>query len=138
MTTLFERDRQAIGAIQKLRFFPLALTGGRGSRVIDEQGRSLLDLSAAWGAASLGYGHPRYVAAVADAARNPAGASILSAIPRPAVELAEAILARLPDHKGCKVAFGHSGSDVLEAAMRSVLAATGRPRILSFAPAFPP
>lgn len=136
MTTLFERDRQAIGAIQKLRFFPLALTGGQGSRVIDEQGRSLLDLSAAWGAASLGYGHPRYVAAVADAARNPAGASILSAIPRPAVELAEAILARLPDHKGCKVVFGHSGSDVLEAAMRSVLAATGRSRILSFAGAY--
>ncbi len=136
MTTLFERDRQSIGAIQKLRFFPLALVGGQGSRVIDETGRSLLDLSAAWGAASLGYGHPRHVAAVAEAARSPAGASILSAIPKSGVELAEAILARLPDHKAHKVVFGHSGSDVLEAAMRSVLAATGRPRILSFAGAY--
>jgi len=136
VTRLFERDRQSIGAIQKLRFFPLALTGGRGSRVTDEQGRSLLDLSAAWGAASLGYGHPRYVAAVAEAALNPAGASILSTIPKSAVELAEAILTRLPDHKDCKLVFGHSGSDVLEAAMRCVLAATGRPRILSFAGAY--
>ena len=136
MTTLFERDRLSIGAILKLRFSPLALVGGQGSRVIDESGRSLLDLSAAWGAASLGYGHPHFVAAVSEAVRNPAGASVLSAIPKPAVELAEALLRRLPDHKTHKVVFGHSGSDVLETALRSIVAATGRSRIMSFAGAY--
>lgn len=86
--SLIGRDARAIGAIQKLRFFPSAIIGGEGVRVTDETGRRLLDLSAAWGAASLGYGHPTLVSAIAQAVKNPAGASILSAIPKPAVELA--------------------------------------------------
>ena len=50
---LLKRDAAAIGSLQKLRFFPSALIGGKGVRVTDQSGRSLLDLSAAWGAASL-------------------------------------------------------------------------------------
>ena len=134
--SLIERDRRAIGAIQKLRFFPSAITGGDGVRLIDEAGRRLLDLSAAWGSASLGYGHPRLTEAIERAARNPAGASVLSAIPEPAVRLAEALLERLPHHYGHKVVFGHSGSDVLETALRSILAVTGRKHILAFAGAY--
>lgn len=136
MTSLFERDARAIGAIQKLRFFPGAFTGGEGVHLIDDGGRRLLDLSAAWGAASLGYGHPNIVAAVSGAVRNPAGASVLSAIPEAAVDLAEALLARLPEHKQHKVVFGHSGSDVLETAMRSISAARGRNRFIAFAGAY--
>ena len=64
MGPLYQADLESNARLQKLRFFPLALTGGAGRRVIDESGRSLLDLSAAWGAASLGYGHPRFVEAV--------------------------------------------------------------------------
>jgi 4-aminobutyrate aminotransferase-like enzyme len=95
---LYRRDAAAIGSLQKLRFFPSALIGGKGVRVTDQSGRSLLDLSAAWGAASLGYGHP-------------AGASVLSSANLPSVELAEALLATLPDNANAKVWLGHSGSD---------------------------
>jgi 4-aminobutyrate aminotransferase len=136
MNPLPDRDRTCIGAVQKLRFFPLAITGGAGVRVVDEIGRKLIDLSAAWGAASLGYGHPRLAEAVSRAVRGPAGASVLSAIPKAAVELAEALLERLPQHKDHKVVFGHSGSDVNETALRCVAAATGRPRFLAFAGAY--
>jgi 4-aminobutyrate aminotransferase len=136
MNSLVDRDRQSIGAVQKLRFLPLAVTGGNGVHLRDEAGRQLLDLSAAWGAASLGYGHPRFVEAIAEAAGNPAGASNLSAIAGPAIELAEALLATLPNHQGHKVVFGHSGSDALETTLRCVSAATGRSRFLSFAGAY--
>lgn len=138
MTTndLYQRDGAAIGSLQKLRFFPSALTGGAGTRVTDQSGRSLLDLSAAWGAAGLGYGHPALVEAVTKALRNPAGASVLSSANLPAVELAEALLATLPDLSGCKVWFGHSGSDANEAMFRAVTAATGRSRIIAFAGAY--
>lgn len=71
--SIYTRDGQLIAGLQKLRFFPLALEGGEGAYVIDEQGRRLLDLSAAWGAASLGYGHPAIVEAMSAAVRNPAG-----------------------------------------------------------------
>lgn len=133
---LFERDTAAIGSLQKLRFFPSALIGGKGVRVTDQSGRALLDLAAAWGSASLGYGHPSLVAAVTQAVGNPAGASVLSSANLPSVELAEALLATLPEMTGAKVWFGHSGSDANEAMFRLVTAATGRPRIIAFAGAY--
>lgn len=134
--SLYARDSQLIAGLQKLRFFPLALESGDGVHVIDETGRRLLDLSAAWGAASLGYGHPAVVAAVCAAVRNPAGASILSATHRGAVDLARQILATLPELADHKVWFGHSGSDANETAFRAIAAATGRPRVIAFRGAY--
>lgn len=133
---LYARDSAAIGNLQKLRFFPSALTGGAGACVTDQSGRSLLDLSAAWGAASLGYGHPALVEAVTRAVSSPAGASVLSSANLPAVELAEAVLATVPEIEGAKVWLGHSGSDANEAMFRAVTAATGRSRIIAFAGAY--
>ncbi len=49
MTALYERDQAAIANLQKLRFFPLAVTGGRDARLTEENGRELIDLSGAWG-----------------------------------------------------------------------------------------
>lgn len=82
---LYNQDEAAIGTLQKLRFFPLAITRGKGARLVEESGRELMDLSGAWGTASLGYGHPVLVEAVTRATANPAGASILSASNAPAV-----------------------------------------------------
>ena len=138
MGPLYQADLESNAQLQKLRFFPLALTGGAGRRVIDESGRSLLDLSAAWGAASLGYGHPRFVEAVTQAARNPAGASVLSAANKPSIELAQRLLEITParDSGPRRVWLGHSGSDANETVARVVRAATGRPRVISFVGAY--
>lgn len=134
--SLYARDAASIAALQKLRFFPLALEGGNGAYVVDDTGRKLLDMSGAWGAASLGYGHPALAAAVYRAVINPAGASILSATHRGAVELAEDILGSLPELDNHKVWFGHSGSDANETAFRAIAAATGRPRVIAFRGAY--
>ena len=126
--SLYARDTALVAGLQKLRFFPLALEGGDGVHVIDETGRRLLDLSAAWGAASLGYGHPALAEAVSAAVRSPAGASILSATHRCAVDLAEDILGTLPRFDDHKVWFGHSGSDANETAFRAIAAARSEER----------
>jgi 4-aminobutyrate aminotransferase len=136
LATLWDRDQAAISSLQKLRFFPLALVGGDGAFVIDEAGRRLLDMSAAWGSASLGYGHPAIRAAVNAALTSPAGASILSATHRGAVELAETLIASLPEIADARVWFGHSGSDANETAFRAIAAATGRPRMIAFRGAY--
>ncbi len=134
--TLYDRDRRFIGDLQKLRFFPLAVVGGKGARLVEEGGRELIDLSGAWGAASLGYGHPALVEAVSRAVANPAGASILSATNGPAVDLAERLLATFPSEGTHKVWFGHSGSDANEAVFRAVTKATGRTGVVSFIGAY--
>lgn len=134
--TLYDRDDAAIGSLQKLRFFPLAIGGGRGARLVEESGRELIDLSGAWGAASLGYGHPAIVEAVSRAIANPAGASILSASNAPAVDLAERLLAKFPHQGTHKVWFGHSGSDANEAAYRAIVRATGRAGVIAFVGAY--
>ena len=65
-----------------------------------------------------------------------AGASILSLVNGPAVELAERILTTLGDGRDRRVWLGHSGSDANDTAVRAVTAATGRPRVISFERAY--
>jgi len=130
--TLAERDAQVIANIARLRFSPLSLIGGCGNRLIEEGGRQLLDLSASFGPAILGYSHPAIIQAVSEACASMAGASLLAFPNENAVALAEELLRSTPGHGERRVWFGHSGSDANDCAMRVVQAATGRSRFISF------
>src|ERR1700730_17891594 len=130
--SLLERDAKAIAHIRGLRFSPVSVIGGRGSRLIEEGGRELLDLSSSWGAASLGYAHPAAPHPVPAAGPDGGGASLLSLPNENAVALAEDLLRLTPGTGERRVWFGHSGSDANDCAMRVVQAATGRSRFISF------
>jgi 4-aminobutyrate aminotransferase len=130
--SLLERDAEVIAHIGRLRFSPVSVIGGRGSRLIEEGGRELLDLSSSWGAASLGYAHPAVTEAVTAACADMAGASLLSFPNENAVALAEDLLRLTPGRGERRVWFGHSGSDANDCALRAVSAATGRSRFISF------
>jgi len=134
--SLQERDLRVIANIGRLRFSPLSLIGGRGNRLIEEGGRELLDLSASFGPAILGYSHPAITEAVSAACSSMAGASLLSLPNENAVALAEELLERTPGGGERRVWFGHSGSDANDCAMRVVQAATGRSRFISFIGAY--
>jgi 4-aminobutyrate aminotransferase len=130
--SLRERDARVIANIARLRFSPLCLVGGRDHRLIEEGGRRLLDLSASFGAASLGYSHPAITRAVSAACAAMAGAGLLAHPNENAVALAEELLQLTPGAGERRVWFGHSGSDANDCAMRVVQAATGRSRFISF------
>lgn len=133
---LYARDSAALSSLQKLRFFPLAVARGEGCYLFEEDGRRLLDLSASWGAASLGHAHPALRAAVDQAMAAQAGASILSGTNAPAVHLAETLLRLTDGSTDRRVWLGHSGSDANETVARIVPAVTGRPRIMAFSGAY--
>jgi 4-aminobutyrate aminotransferase len=130
--SLRERDAQVIANIGRLRFSPLSLIGGQGNRLVEEGGRQLLDLSASFGSALLGYSHPAIREAVAEACGSMAGASLLAFPNESAVALAEELLRLTPGAGERRVWFGHSGSDASDCALRVVQAATGRSRFISF------
>jgi 4-aminobutyrate aminotransferase len=132
MPSLRERDARVIANIARLRFSPLCLVGGSGNHLIEEGGRRLLDLSASFGPAILGYSHPAITQAVAAACGNMAGASLLAFPNDSAVILAEELLQLTPGGVDRRVWFGHSGSDANDCAMRVLQAATGRSRFISF------
>ena len=122
-----------IANIARLRFSPLSLIGGSGNRLIEEGGRQLLDLSASFGPAILGYSHPAIIAGGGGACASMAGASLLAFPNENAVALAEELLRLTPGSAvQRRVWFGHSGSDANDCAMRVVQAATGRSRFISF------
>ena len=133
---LTTRDGRVIADIERLRFFPATAVGGAGSYIVEEGGRRVLDFSASWGAASLGYSHPAVVEAVSSTVRDMGAISLASCAVGPAVELAEDLLARLPDDRERRVWFGHAGSDANDALVRLLEAATPRRGILSFVGAY--
>ena len=99
MPSLLERDAKVIANIGRLRFSPLCLIGGRGNRLIEEGGRELLDLSASFGPAILGYAIRRSREAVTAACGNMAGASLLAFPNENAVALAEELLQLTPGRR---------------------------------------
>lgn len=130
--SLLERDARALAGIGKLRAYPLTVRNAKGNRLIEEDGREVLDMSGAAGAASLGYGHPAVVEAARRGLTECAGASDMFGASESAVALAERLLSLTPEATDHKVWLGHSGSDANDTAMRAIAAATGRRRFLCF------
>ncbi len=134
VTSLIDRDARAIAGVERLRFFPLAAVAGRGSMLVEAGGRELLDLSASWTATGFGHGNPAIVEAIARAAAEAPGASILSGTHPEAVALAEELLELVPARGSGerRVYLGHAGTDANDVALRGSRHATGRPGVLAF------
>lgn len=132
---LVARDDRVIAGVEKLRFFPLAAESGRGELLIEPGGRELIDLSASWTASGFGHGNVAIAAAIARAAADAPGASILSGTHPEAVALAEELLALVPSGLPAserRVYLGHAGTDANDVAIRGCRHATGRSGILAF------
>ncbi len=107
----------------------------RGANVRDVDGNIYIDLTAAFGVAAVGHAHPRVVEAVREqAGRLLHGLGDVHAHPL-RVELA-ARLARLAPVDDAQVFFSISGAEAVEIALKTALAATGRPGVLAFEPSY--
>ena len=102
---------------------PIVLVSGRGTQVVDAEGRSYLDLVAGIAVNSLGHAHPAVVEAVTRQVSTLGHTSNL-VINTPAVELAERLLAL--DGREGRVFFCNSGAEASEAAIK-IGRRTGRP-----------
>jgi 4-aminobutyrate aminotransferase-like enzyme len=113
----------------------LAWERARGANVLDVDGNRFIDLTAGFGVAAVGHGHPAVLSALrAQAARLLHGLGDVQSH-RPRVELAEA-LCRLAPVDRAQVHFALSGSEAVEVALKTALLSTGRPGILAFTGAY--
>jgi len=122
------------GAINVLRLpteEQFVVVRGEGAYIWDEAGRSYIDVVLGSGPLVLGHAHPEVRAAVTSQMEN---GSTFYAVNRPAIELAEAILAAFPGAE--RIRFTSGGSDATYLAMRLARAATGRNKVLKFEGAF--
>jgi len=107
-----------------------------GCNVWDADGNRYVDLTAGFGVANVGHAHPRVVGAVCEQAErllhalgdvHPAGVK---------VALLEALARHFPGGGPARSLLGSSGSDAVEAALKTALVATGRPGVVAFEGAY--
>jgi 4-aminobutyrate aminotransferase-like enzyme len=115
--------------------FPVFWEAARGANVRDVDGNVYLDLTGAFGVSVAGHTPPGVVEEI----RGQAGVLIhgMGDVHPPArkVELLET-LARLAPWPDARIVLGSSGSEAVEAALKTALLATGRPGILAFEGAY--
>jgi 4-aminobutyrate aminotransferase / (S)-3-amino-2-methylpropionate transaminase / 5-aminovalerate transaminase len=110
---------------------PAVIDHGRGARVTDLDGNTMLDFSGGLGCQLTGYSHPKVIEAVRRQAERVSHTDF-SVIPYEGyVELAERLVA-LTGGGDRKVALFNAGAEAVENAVKFARAATGRPAVLCF------
>lgn len=115
--------------------FPIVWREAKGCLVKDADRNWFLDLSASFGVCTLGHSHPAILRAI----RRQASKLIhgMGDVHPPAIRIhaAREIARRVPV-SDAKVIFGLSGSDAVEAALKTAAVATARPGVISFTGAY--
>lgn len=107
----------------------------RGANVRDVDGNIYIDLTSGFGVAAVGHRHPRVVEAVREqSGRLVHGLGDVAAHPL-RVELA-CRLVRIAPVDDAQVFFSISGAEAVEIALKTAVAATGRPGIVAFEPSY--
>jgi 4-aminobutyrate aminotransferase len=104
---------------------------GEGALIFDEDGRRYLDFTAGIGVTSTGHCHPRVVAAAQEQVGRIIHAQYTTVMHRPLLDLVDRMGEVLPPGLD-RMFFANSGSEAIEAALRLVRQATGRPNVVVF------
>jgi len=104
---------------------------GQGAEIWDEDDRRYLDFTAGIGVTSTGHSHPKVVAAAQEQIGKIIHAQYTTVSHRPLLDLTNRLSEILPQGLD-SLFFANSGSEAVEAALRLVRQATGRPNIIAF------
>ncbi len=123
------RKREAEYILPVASRLPVALVEGRGSRVVDVEGREYIDLTSGWGVCAIGHCHPALVKAISDqAGRLMQTTNVFYTLPQ--LDLAEALMEITP-RVITRSFFVNSGTEAIEGALKLAHRATGRRKFVS-------
>lgn len=118
--TLAELDQKIIWhpyTQHQISPLPIPIVKGQGPYLFDEQGRRYLDMISAWWVNLHGHCHPDIAKAIYDQALTLEHVAFAGFTHQPAVELAQQILALLPENFS-KVFYSDNGATAIEAALK--------------------
>ncbi len=116
----------------RLSFPALSVRRGRGAMLEDQEGRKLIDFHSMACVTNTGHCPPRVVQAIRAQSEDLVHANSAYVLHEPLVRLASEVVRLVPGHAEKKVAFGLSGSDANDGALKLARAATGRPKVVAF------
>ena len=119
-----------------IKEYPLAIVGGRGCMVEDADGNKYLDFMAGIAVSSTGYGHPKVVQAVKDAADRFLHICGSDFYFEGMAALAERLARLAPGPSRKRVFLSNSGTEAVEGAIKLARYATKRTAIVAFKGAF--
>jgi adenosylmethionine---8-amino-7-oxononanoate aminotransferase len=99
------------------RVDPIVVTGARGARLYEADGRSFLDGNSSWWVATLGHAHPRLLAALKKQADVLAHCALAGIAHEPAARLADELVSLAPTGLS-RVFFTDDGSTAVEVAVK--------------------
>jgi 4-aminobutyrate aminotransferase len=129
---LVERAFQSIAPTQYAGLFGVAIESGKGIYLTDVDGNVFLDFLAGASAVSVGYGREEIIDAYAQTALKIQHSCFPYSPNEEAIRLADKLIEITPGDFEKRVMFGMSGSDGVDAAIKTARKSTNKPRILSF------
>jgi 4-aminobutyrate aminotransferase/(S)-3-amino-2-methylpropionate transaminase len=111
--------------------FPIFWEEAHGCLVTDVDGNRFLDVTSAFGVASIGHSHPRVVAAIQTQVQKLTHGMGDVHPSEVKVRFCERI-AKLVPLPQAQIILGQNGGDAVEAALKTAVLATGRPGVLAF------
>lgn len=134
-TSLTETQaREAAHFLPVVKRMPVVIVQGLGSRVTDQDGRELIDLTAGWGVNAIGHCHPALVETLSSqAAQLMQTTNLFYTLPQ--LDLMER-LDRLTPEALTRSFFVSSGTEAVEGALKLVHRATGRTQVISTSQSF--
>jgi 4-aminobutyrate aminotransferase len=125
------REARWMSPSTRLPFPPVLVERGEGTRFWDAEGREYLDFHSMACILNTGHNHPAVVEAICDQARRLVHNNSAYAMHDTALRLAERLAGLAPGTDPRRVAFGLSGSDANDGAIKLARAATGRHRVIA-------
>lgn len=129
---VIENEERLIPGAVSIKYFPMAIEKAQGSLVWDADGNRYIDFLTSAAVYNAGHCHPAMVEAVKEQVADLQNYTVVYFYNDRSVRLAELLVSTFPGDDPKKVAFGFSGSDGVDAAIRAARAFTRRKQILSF------
>ena len=129
---IIARDKEILSPCSRSPYYPFVVHSGRGALLKDIDGNQYIDFSASAAALNTGTCHPKVVTAIKEQAEKLLCYTIGYMYEASSVELAEKLVSIAPGDFKKKVAYGLSGSDAIDGAIKFARKYTGRSAIISF------